>query len=260
MSDPSPSVTEGDLHAFVDWQLDADRRSVVEQHLRATPADAAMVAAYSAQREALRAALADMDQEPIPARLNPYAIQQSIASGRQMWRAAAAVVLAFGLGGGGGWALHDRMAPPAASTITLLTEEAFANHAVFTADRRRPTELGAEQREDLAKWVSNRINRPVAPPDLSVAGYKYLGGRLAATPHGPAGMFMYQNEQGVRLTVFVRPVATQGSLPFETIAAGSLEGCAWAEKGMGYTVVAPLPAADVQRVAAGVRQGLADAT
>ena len=260
MSDPGTSVTEGDLHAFVDGQLDPDRFRMVEQHLRNNPVDAAMVAAYAAQRKDLRAALADLDREPVPARLHPYAIQHAIASRRHMWRAAAAVLLAFGLGGGGGWALHDRMAPPLATTITLLTEEAFANHAVFTADRRRPTELGAEQREDLAKWVSNRINHPVAPPDLSVAGYTYLGGRLAATPHGPAGMFMYQNEQGVRLTIFVRPVETVASLPQEMVAAGALKGCAWAEKGMGYTVVAPLPAADVRRVADGVRKGLAGAT
>ncbi len=259
MSDLEHTVSEDELHAYIDRQLDPRRLAAVERHLRDNPDDAAMVAAYLSQRDALRAALAGVAGEPVPARLNPYAIQQSNTSRRYIWRAAAAVVLAFGVGGGGGWVLHDRVIPPS-TTITLLTEEAFANHAVFTADRRRPTELGAEQREDLAKWVSNRINRPVVPPDLSVAGYKYLGGRLAATPHGPAGMFMYQNEAGVRLTVFVRPVSTPGSLPLETVAAGALEGCAWAEKGMGYTVVAPLPAADVQRVAAGVRQGLAGAT
>ena len=259
MSESVRPITEDDLHAYVDRLLDPDRRPAVERHLRDNPDDAAMVADYTAQRDALRAALADIGNEPIPARLNPYAVWQTIASRRSMRRAAAAALLAFGLGGGGGWVLHDRVAPPP-TTINLLTEEAFANHAVFTADRRRPTELGAEQRDDLAKWVSNRINHQVAPPDLSAAGYRFIGGRLAATPRGPAGMFMYQNEQGVRLTVFVRPVTTTGSLPLETVAAGALEGCAWADKGMGYTVVAPLPAADVQRLAAGVRQGLAGAT
>ena len=259
MSDMERSVSDDDLHAYVDRLLDADRRSAVERRLRDNPDDAAAVSAYTSQRELLRAALAGIAAEPVPARLTPYAIQQSMMSRRYMWRAAAAALLTFGLGGGGGWLLHERVVPPS-TTITLLTEEAFANHAVFAADRRRPTELGAEQRDDLSKWVSNRINHQVAPPDLSVAGYRFIGGRLAATPRGPAGMFMYQNEQGVRLTVFVRPVATPNSLPLETVAAGALEGCAWAEKGMGYTVVAPLPAADVQRLAAGVRQGLAGAT
>ena len=37
----------------------------------------------------------------------------------------------------------------------------------------------------------NRLNHQVTPPDLSADGYTYIGGRLAATPDGPAGMFMY---------------------------------------------------------------------
>ncbi len=259
MIDRERPVSDDDLHAFIDRLLPEDRIPAVERHLRDNPETAATIAAYAAQRDALRAAFAAIADEPVPARLNPYAIRAAIAARRTLWRAAAVALLAFGLGGGSGWLLHDR-ATTASTTITLLTEEAFANHVVFTADRRRPTELGAEQREDLARWVSNRINRPVTPPDLTVAGYKYLGGRLAATPHGPAGMFMYQNDQGVRLTVFVRPVETNTSLPQEMVAAGALEGCAWADKGMGYTVVAPLPAADVLRVAEGVRKGLAGAT
>ena len=252
MNDP---ISPDDLHAYVDGQLDAGRIPALEAHLRDNPDAAATVAAYAAQRSVLRAALAEGAAGRMPDRLHPATIRHAMAARRMVWRAAAAVLLAFGIGGGGGWLLHDRLTPP--STLTLLAEEAFANHAVFTADRRRPTELGAEQRDDLARWVSNRINHPVAPPDLSVAGYRYMGGRLAATPRGPAGMFMYQNEQGVRLTVFMRPVDDGASRPLVLMAAGQLEGCAWIEKGMGYTVVAPLPAADVERVAEGVRAGLA---
>lgn len=259
MSDIDRPISEDDLHAYVDRLADADRIPLVERHLRDNPEAAAKVAAYIMQRDALRAAFAEIEDEAIPDRLNPHLIREKLANRRMMWRAAAAVVLAFGIGGGGGWVLHDRMAP-SSNTITLLMEEAFANHAVFTADRRRPTELGAEQRDDLARWVSNRINRPVAPPDLAVAGYRYIGGRLAATPRGPAGMFMYQNDQGVRLTVFVRPIPNGGTKPLETVGAGSLEGAGWIDKGIGYTVVAPLPAEDVQRLAAGVRRGLEGAT
>ena len=88
-----------------------------------------------------------------------------------------------------------------------MAQQAVANHVVYTADLRRPTELGAQQRDDLARWVSNRLNHQVAPPDLSADGYSYMGGRLAATPDGPAGMFMYDGPKGVRLTVFVLPLA-----------------------------------------------------
>jgi anti-sigma factor RsiW len=259
MSDLGRPISEDDLHAYVDHLLEDDRIPVVERHLRENQDVAAKIAAYSAQRDALRAAFATEALEPVPSRLNPYLIRQRMTSRRNAWRAAAAVVLAFGVGGSGGWFLHGRLTP-ANSMITVLVEEAVANHVVYTADRRRPTELGAEQRDDMARWASNRLNRPVAPPDLTLAGYRYMGGRLAATSHGPAGMFMYQNEQGVRLTVFVRPVTNGGTQPLETVGAGPLEGCAWIAKGVGYTVVAPIPANELEQVATRVQRLVESAT
>ncbi len=249
MNDTAPPISDDELHAFIDGQLEPGRASAVEKHLNNHADDAAKVAAYLLQRDTLRAAFADIAAEPVPEYLNPRAMRQDLIARRNMWRIAASVLVAFGMGGGGGWLLHGRMAPSTA-TITLLAEEAVANHVVYTADRRRPTELGAEQRDDLARWVSNRIQHQVAPPDLTVAGYKYMGGRLAATEFGPAGMFMYQNDQGLRLTVFVRPVGDAPSKPQQIVGVGSMEGCAWIEKGIGYTVVATLPAAELKRVAA----------
>ena len=70
-------------------------------------------------------------------------------------------------------------------------QEAAASYAVYASDKRRPVELWAVQRDDLVRWLSNRLNRPIAPPDLSVAGYQLLGGRLVATGHGPAALFIY---------------------------------------------------------------------
>ncbi len=248
MSSIARPITDDDLHAYIDEQLDPTRMGEVAAHLRASTEDAAKVSAYRDQRDMLRAAFADIAAEPIPAYLNPHAIRQDIVSRRNMWRMAAAIVLAFGIGGGGGWSMHAQLAPQP-RTITLLAEEAVANHVVYTADKRRPTELGAEQRDDLARWVSNRIQHQVAPPDLALAGYRYMGGRLAATDSGPAGMFMYQNDAGLRLTVFVRPVADKTNRPQEIVGVGAMEGCAWIDRGIGYTVVAALPSAELKRVA-----------
>ena len=256
MSDAGPLVSEDDLHAFVDNQLDADRRPVVMCHLQENADAAARVAAYAEQREALRAAFAAKAAEAVPTSLNVRWLQRQRQDNRRiMWRAAAAVVLAFGLGGGGGWFLRLSVAP-SPNSITILVQEAVANHVVYTADRRRPTELGAEQRDDLARWVSNRINRTVAPPDLSDTGYRFMGGRLAATPEGPAGMFMYQDDKGARLTVFVRPVSATANTPIERVGTASIDGCAWIDKGIGYTVVAKVPNLELRHLAEQVRHAV----
>ena len=252
MSDPGRPIAEEELHAYVDGQLDADRQPAVLRYLQDHPDVARQVAAWKAQRDALRAAFASVAEEPIPPRLGLERLVQARLGRRLPWRAAAAVMLAFGLGGAGGWLLHGGQQPTAA--LTLLAQQAVANHVVYTADLRRPTELGALQRDDLSRWVSNRLNHKVAPPDLSADGFSYIGGRLAATPDGPAGLFMYDGPQGVRLTVFVLPMHAAPSLPIQPIGVAQVDGCAWIDKGVGYTVVGKLPPPELRRLAEIVRE------
>ena len=206
MSD-SP-IPEDDLHAYVDGQLPPERGDAVARQLQEQSQAAEDAAAFAAQRDALRAAFAHIATEPVPPRLHLQNLIADRASSerRTVWRAAAAVLLALSWsGGGGGWALHARFGG-APNDLSMLAQEAIANHVVYTADRKRPTELGAEQRDDLARWVSNRLGRPVAPPDMSSAGFRYMGGRLAATPQGPAGQPMFRTRRGRGPPVFVLPM------------------------------------------------------
>lgn len=256
MNDTPRPITEDDLHGFVDHRLDPDRRLLVQRYLAENPAEAERIAAYVAQRATLRAALASATGGTIPARLNPHLLMaQRVWRRRMLWRSAAAVLLALGLGGGGGWALRGVLSP-AETDVAALMREAVANHVVYTADRRRPTELGEDQRDDLARWVSNRLNHKVAPPDLTDSGFRYIGGRLAATPEGPAGLFMYQNADGVRLTIFVRPDAQARNAPLAPVDGKPMGGAAWIEKGVGYSVVAPVPADELRRIAEQVKRVL----
>ena len=259
MSDPGRPIAEEELHAYVDNQLEPERQPAVLRYLQENPEAARRVASYRQQREALRAALYAVAAEPIPPALNlDMLIRERLGQRRMPWRAAAAVVLAFGVGGAGGWLLRGGVAPNAG--ITLLAQEAVANHVVYTADKRRPTELGADQRDDLARWVSNRLNHQVAPPDLSADGFRYMGGRLAATPDGPAGLFMYDDPKGLRLTVFVLPMSSAASRPIQHVDFAHVDGCAWIDNGIGYTVVGNLAPAELRRLAEQVRAQLSGST
>ncbi|HKS63850.1 MAG TPA: anti-sigma factor, partial [Xanthobacteraceae bacterium] len=55
MIDREPPVTEEELHAYVDGELAADRRAAVERWLASHAEDAARVAAWRAQADAIRA-------------------------------------------------------------------------------------------------------------------------------------------------------------------------------------------------------------
>jgi len=231
-------ISEDDLHAYVDGRLSSTRAHEVELYLQAYPDAAARVADYQAQREALRAAFAPRLAEPLPSALNlGRLIEARLARRRAPWRVAAGVVLAFGLGGAGGWILGAL--PPRG--IPALAREAAMSYAVYVADPHRPVELRATQRGVMIRWLSRRLDRTVAPPDLSAFGYRLLGGRLVATERGAAALFVYESNHATRLAVFVRPMAARDSTRIKLIDVGEHDGCAWIDRGAGYTVVGAEP-------------------
>ena len=238
MIDPEIPIGDDELQAYVDDRLHADRLEALQRHLRANPDIAQRVLAYRAQRASLQAVFAHRAVDPIPASLNLTRIfEERVRARRANRMAVAAVLLAFVTGGAGGWFLHAVATPPLSTGIAMLAEEAVASHLVYSADRRRPVELWAAQRDDLAKWVSNRLNRPIAPPDLSSNGYHLMGGRLVATAHGPAALFMYDNQNGNRLSIFVRPMNRNRTTPITQVEVDHVGGCAWIDNGVGYTLV-----------------------
>jgi anti-sigma factor RsiW len=250
MNMPSTRITDDDLHAYVDHLLDPERAQAVALHLTTHPEPAKRVNAYCAQRDALQGALAWRASEPIPATLRLSALLEArLARQRASWRIAASVALALGLGGTGGWFLRGAAAPSVSSGLVELAREAVASHMVFAADARRPVELWATQRDDLARWLSNRLNRPVSPPDLSAVGFNLMGGRLVATERGPAGLFMYDNEAGKRLSIFVRPMSVGQTSKLVQADTGSVDGYEWVTKGVGYMVLGPEATGELRGIA-----------
>src|SRR2546429_9782543 len=86
MIDRNPPVTEDELHAYVDDEIAADRRGAVEAWLASHPEDAARVAQWRAQADAIRARYGMLASEPVPARLHPG----QLAPGARPPRAVAA--------------------------------------------------------------------------------------------------------------------------------------------------------------------------
>ena len=102
-------IAEADLHAYADGQLAAARRAEVEAFLAAHPQDRARVDAWQAQRQALRALLDPVLDEPLPLRL-PLAPPARAWP----WRALAAGIAVAVFSGGAAWIArgeldHDRI-------------------------------------------------------------------------------------------------------------------------------------------------------
>jgi anti-sigma factor RsiW len=244
MMTPERPIGEQELHAYVDGQLEPDLRAAVERHLGANPDVAQRVAADIAHRDALRAAFTAHSAEPLPPELNlSRLIEARLRQRHAPWRIAATIVLSIGVGGAGGWLLHSLpVQDGTAGVMSRLQTEALASHMVYAVDRRHPIEVAAAEREHLTQWLSNRLNRTVAPPDLSDSGYKLIGGRLLATEQGgAAALFMYEDEHGNRLSLTMRPVAADLHAPIVDWDRNEVNACSWIDKGIGYALLGAVP-------------------
>ena len=247
MIEREPPVTEDELHAYVDGQLADDRRAAVEQWLAEHAEDAARVAAWRAQADAMRARYGAIADEPVPPRFD----LAKLARGDRRWSrlAAAAALLAFVVGGAGGWFGRDVW--EGAGPARAVTTEAFEAHRLYIAEVRHPIEVKAGE-SHLNRWLSRRVGYEMPTPNLDAFGLKLLGGRLLPGNAGrPALLYMYEGPTGERFTLYSRrDQAPQSALRYR--AAGPVGSVFWAEDEAAYVVSGPADRARLQKVAESV--------
>jgi anti-sigma factor RsiW len=257
MTDKRP-VSEDDLHAYVDAVPDSARRTEIEEYLETHPEIAYRVQRYVRQRADLRAALRPIVEEPIPPELNLKRMIDARHRATASWWRAAAAILLICIGAGGGWSLRGAVGvPPAAvpSGIEALAQEAADSYAVYAPDRTRPVEIRAADRAELVDWAAERLHHPLAVPDLSASGYRFMGGRIVPTAHGPAVLFMYDNDHGTRLVMLSRRMEVdQQTAQMTPHAQGDVDGFTWADDGIGYSLVGPLPSPTLHPIADVIRR------
>jgi anti-sigma factor RsiW len=244
MIDRPLPVTDVDLHAYVDGELSPERRVEVEAWLAAHPEDAARVAQWRAQAEAIRERYGVIVGERVPARLNIERILRRRRSARTM--AAAAAVAAFLLGGTAGWLAHHAAAR-APSPIDLAAADALSAHKLYIAEVRHPIEVCANE-QHLLPWLSRRVGTKLQAPNLETFSLKLLGGRLLPGPAGPAALFMYESPSGERYTFY----ASKAKAPRSALRYHAEDGAAavlWVESEIGYVVSGPADRERLLRIA-----------
>ena len=254
--DESP-VTETDLQAYVDGQLPAARRADVEAYLALRPEEASRLAAYRAQRDALRDLYADVLVEPLPARLVHAAegTRGVIPMRLARWGMAASwALLGLAVGATAGWQLHAWNSPAARGAPGIARQAAVA-HATYSPEVRHPVEVGADQEAHLVAWLSKRLGGNVRAPSLT--GFALVGGRLLPGEAGPVAQFMYQNESGRRLTLYVRnEPGAGGESAFRYAREGRIGVFYWIDRGFGYALSGELEREELYAVASQVYRQL----
>jgi anti-sigma factor RsiW len=239
MIDRDLPVTADELHAYVDGLLPADRRHAVEAWLAAHPDDAARVADWRAQADAIRAHYGTVASEPTPTRLDLDRLSRK----RRAWRGAAvaAAIIAFVIGGVVGWMARDAsaLAPKAPPTgFDIFSAEALDAHKLYVVEVRHPVEVSGDERAHLVQWLSKRLNNDLNVPDLEASGLKLVGGRLLPGPSGASAFFMYEAPSGERFTIYCAPSSSpENGMRYRE--AERFSSFYWVDHGLGYVVSGP---------------------
>jgi anti-sigma factor RsiW len=280
------AVADADLLAYADGQLDPARAAEVETLVAADPEAAARVAAYRAQDEALRALFGSADDAPLPAEAEALAArlaarleERSHAAGtRAEWwhrpallQMAAAVALVVA-GVAGGWyganvIDADQAAAPAPVRVAQTPPAQPAPPAplhnfaaagvrafdLYAVDSPFAVELGEEERETFDGWVTRRMGKPVFAPDLSGAGFRMIGGRALPTASGPSAQYMYEDDAGWRLTLYVSGPRGTADVPHGVYTQGESVAVYWQDQGLAYALIGFLDPDRMVEIAAELR-------
>ena len=172
--------------------------------------------------------------EPVPERLRTR---------RGRWHAAAIAAgwISLGLGAGivAGWQLHAWRAAGVAQQADALpfVKRAAVAHAVYSPEVRHPVEVGADQEQHLVTWLSKRLGVKILAPKLEEAGMALVGGRLLPGESGPVAQFMYQTQNGRRLTLYVRAESSkQRETAFRYARENSVGVFYWIDRECSYAL------------------------
>lgn len=279
---PNQPMTEAELHAFVDGQLTPERQREIEAYLASRPDEAQRADTYCAQKRALRALFDPVLDEAPPQRV------LDAARPRTPWyqqRIAAGVAIAL-ISGAAGWGLRAQvstaspstvLSQPGPASITMASASGFAQraavaHAVYSPEQRRPVEVDAAHEDQLIAWLSKRMGAPMRPPHLQAVGYALEGGRLLPGGQGPVAQFMYRDDTGSRLTLYVSNEVGDLGAPAGTVASpasdkntktafrfareGKVNVFYWVEGRFGYAISADADRAALARVSGEVYRQL----
>jgi anti-sigma factor RsiW len=245
----SRSVSDDLLSAYVDGEGSAAERAAVEAWLRTHPDDAARVKAWREDREAVYAHFARVVAEPVPSHLSALVWGLRLPLAARGWALAAMAAGVFVLGGLAGgaavWQWKQARGPAAGlagsgGAIEPWVQRAALAHAVYVPEPRHAVEVKAQE-EHLARWLTRRIDAPVKLFDLREHGFELVGGRLLPDGTGKSAQLMYQDAQGMRVTVYLRKPERGAGTAFRYERHGNLGMFYWIDENCGYAVVGGLP-------------------
>jgi anti-sigma factor RsiW len=190
-------ISETELHAFIDGELDEVRTSAVAALVEADPALRRRIDAYRADRERLHQIYSPLIEEPLPARLlRPMMLPPARRRPAWIWAAGAALAAA-------------------ATIVVVLLPGTPKDPLLAEAIAVREGDVAPEQHivpsDADEALVAKTLSAAITIPDLRQVGYTLAGlGIYPDRAHGHAVQLTYRNGQGRLFTVYLhRPTGAE---------------------------------------------------
>jgi anti-sigma factor RsiW len=252
-------VSETELQAYLDGELDDVRARAVELFLAAHEEEAARLRNYRRQIAVLRRAYRPLLERPIPPSM-PGMLRTEAVQGPRRRRGGTFATAAVGLlllaaGAGSGWWLRG-IAPASPPVEQAFVSDAVTAHVTYAGEVRHPVEVGRDEEDHLVTWLSRRLGVQLTAPKLKPLGWELVGGRLLPASIGPAAQFMYQDATGRRVTLYVRAAADPEETAFRFAQHEGLSAFYWQGGGAAWALLGELPRSDLLRLANAVHAEL----
>ncbi len=237
-------LSESDLHAYIDGELDADTLLEIEHWLAEHPDDAAKVHAFKLQKIQMHQLYDEGLEAAIPQDVLDLLEKKPMSSWAPNWRQMAAGIALFVIGGASGWGFFT-MDPMEHAAGGQFARQAMNAHVVYAHDTARPVEVSAMYRKDLVSWLSDRLGHKLMIPNIAGSGFNLIGGRQVTDQNSPAALLMYEDSRGRRVTLYVRSGATFNDTKFRFIAEQNMVAFYWTNGPLSYALSGEMPRGDL---------------
>ena len=223
------------LLAYADGELGSEDISAVERLLAADPAARAQLQVYRDTASLLRGGCAEAFYQDAPTHSAAPLPEANRGTVRRTLLALAASILIGIMGFGVGLKIGEL--PP--SHFEALLGDIAEYHNVYARDPAHLVELPASQQAEIERWLGRSIGVKITIPDLSRAGYQFIGGRLLVGDGKPVAQLLYSRPGALPLGICVTaPRDAPEQVKVEHRGGLTLAG--WREGAYTYVIVGDL--------------------
>ena len=238
-----PYIGTADLSAYLDGELDEDRRMAVERMLDENPEMADRLSEYRQRDSALRQAF------------NEISVPTAISLPRRVrffgWRTWAAAVACCAVLGGGAWVYADFLARD--RELARFLHDAASAHALYLKHAGFVT--GSAQ---VSPELTRLLGGESKSPDLSAFGFHLVGLRKLPDEERPAVLFAYRDRRGHLISCYFQLSHGDYETRFLSGEEAGFQVSYRLTPQLDYAVVGTLPVEQLQRIADAADAGIAD--